>query len=272
MMLLSQRKPLKCISFIILCIMILLSGCVENGTTNVPAAYNNSIGMEFVLIPAGEFNMGSNSTPLIGFDDPLHKVTISKPFYMAKCEVTQEEWATLMGTDPSFYKGDKLPVEQITWKDAEAFILALNQREKVSKYRLPTEAEWEYACRAKTTTEFSFSNDATTLDRYGWSDEYGWCAINSNETTHPAGQKKPNAWGLYDMHGNVWEWTQDTWHSGYEGAPQDGSAWEDGNTTLRVGRGGSWMDGPNICQSAFRGELEADTGVSVLGFRVVMDV
>ena len=165
-----------------------------------------------------------------------------------------------------------MPVEQITWKDAQAFILELNKKEKVSKYRLPTEAEWEYACRAGTKTKFSFSDDNTALDRYGWSDEYGWCAINSNETTHPVGQKRSNAWGLYDMHGNVWEWTQDTWHSNYEGAPQDGSAWEDGNTTLRVGRGGSWMDGPNICQSSFRGELDANTGVSVLGFRVVMDL
>lgn len=266
----SHIKELRYASLII-CIM-LFSGCIDKGGTDVPVTYNNSIGMEFVLIPTGEFDMGSNSTPLIGFDDPLHKVTISKPFYMAKYEVTQEEWASLMGTDPSYYKGDKLPVEQVTWKDAQAFILALNQREKVSKYRLPTEAEWEYACRAGTTTEFSFSNDTTALDRYGWSNDYGWCAINSNETTHPVGEKKPNTWGLYDMHGNVWEWTQDTWHSGYEGAPQDGSAREDGNTTLRVGRGGSWMDGPNICQSAFRGELEADTGVSVLGFRVVMDI
>lgn len=265
----SIRKIWIC-TFLLL-LITLLSGCIEN-ELDIPVTYNNSIGIQFVLIPAGEFNMGSNSTPMVGFDDPLHKVTISKPFYMAKYEVTQEEWTALMGTNPSYFEGSNLPVEQVTWKDAQAFILALNQKEKVNKYRLPTEAEWEYACRAGTTSEFSFSNDTSVLDRYGWSDDYGWCAINSNDTTHPVGQRKPNAWGLYDMHGNVWEWTQDLWHSGYEGAPEDGSTWEEGNTTMRVGRGGSWIDGPNICQSSFRGELDADTGVNVLGFRVVMDV
>ena len=268
------KKPIITTSLIVLLFMttILFSGCTENNNDEIEQTYNNSLGMEFVLIPAGEFYMGSDSTSLVAFDDPSHLVKISEPFYMARYEVTQEEWTELMGENPSLFEGSELPVEQVSWNDAQEFVNRLNEKENTDKYRLSSEAEWEYACRAGTTTEFSFTNEADDLDEYGWSNTYGWCAINSNGTTQPVGEKEANQWGLYDMHGNVWEWTQDSWHDNYEGAPDDGSAWESENTVIRVGKGGSWMDGPNICQSSFRGQLDADAGLSVLGFRIVRDI
>lgn len=261
-----------CLTVLVLIWAVLLSGCANDGNNEIEQTYNNSLGMEFVLIPEGKFYMGSDSTPLVAFDNPPHLVRIPEPFYMARYEVTQKEWTTLMGENPSYFKGEGLPVEQVSWLDAREFIMKLNERENTNKYRLPTEAEWEYACRAGTTAEFSFTNEADDLDGYGWSSTYGWCAVNSNETTHPVGEKEPNQWGLFDMHGNVWEWTRDSWHDNYEGAPADGSAREDENTSLRVGRGGSWLDGPNVCQSSFRGQLDSDAGRHVLGFRVVRDV
>ncbi|MDP2216067.1 MAG: formylglycine-generating enzyme family protein [Methanolobus sp.] len=261
----------KVLLIVILISMIMFSGCTGDKSQDIEQKYNNSLGMEFVFIPEGEFYMGSDSTPLVAFDDPAHKVKIPKPFYMARYEVTQKQWTMLMGENPSFFEGDDLPVEQVSWNDAQEFVKKLNELEDTDKYRLPTEAEWEYACRAGTTSVFSFTEEATDLDEYGWSDTYGWCAINSNRTTHPVGEKEPNQWGLYDMHGNVWEWTQDNWHDTYEDAPTDGSAWEE-DSIIRVGRGGSWMDGPNICQSAFRGQLDADSSINVLGFRLVREV
>ncbi|WP_340818435.1 formylglycine-generating enzyme family protein [Methanolobus sp. WCC4] len=253
--------------------VVLFSGCIsDNGGADTPEIINNSIGMELVLIPAGEFYMGTDSTPVVAFDDPVHKVTIDEQFYMAESEVTQKQWTAIMGDNPSYFKSDDLPVEQVSWYDAQEFIARLNEMENTDKYRLPTEAEWEYACRAGTSTDFSFSDKATDLDTYGWSDSYGWCAINSNSTTNPVNQKEPNSWGLYDMHGNVWEWVQDNWHDNYEGAPADGTAWEEGKLNSRVGRGGSWMDGPNICKSHFRGSLDANSTSNVLGFRIVKDI
>ncbi|MDK2938525.1 MAG: hypothetical protein PWQ51_689 [Methanolobus sp.] len=272
---LTRRNVVKLLSVFVLSIsVILLSGCVADDNTNHDLEHeiSNSIGMDFVLIPAGQFYMGSDSTPIVAFDDPLHEVNIGNDFYMGKYEVTQIQWETVMGTNPSYFKGDKLPVEQVSWNDAREFIRRLNKLENTDKYRLPTEAEWEYACKAGNDTDFSFTNEATDLDEYGWSDSYGWCAINANGTTHPVGEKKANAWGLYDMHGNVWEWVQDSWHDNYENAPADGTAWEEENSSDRVGKGGSWMDGPNYCKSAFRGSLDANSTSYVLGFRIVKEI
>lgn len=271
---LTRRNVVKLLSVFVLSIsVILLSGCVADDNTNHDLEHeiSNSIGMDFVLIPAGQFYMGSDSTPIVAFDDPLHEVNIGNDFYMGKYEVTQIQWETVMGTNPSYFKGDKLPVEQVSWNDAREFIRRLNKLENTDKYRLPTEAEWEYACKAGNNTDFSFTNEATDLDEYGWSDSYGWCAINAN-MTNPVGEKKANAWGLYDMHGNVWEWVQDSWHSNYENAPTDGTAWEEENSSDRVGKGGSWMDGPNYCKSAFRGSLDANSTSYVLGFRIVKEI
>ena len=271
---LKRKNVVKLSSVLVLSIsLVLLSGCVADNNTNtgLEQEFSNSIGMDLVLVPSGNFNMGSDSTPIVAFDDPMHEVSIGNAFYMGKYEVTQAQWKAVMGTDPSYFKGDDLPVEQVSWSDAQEFVCKLNELENTDKYRLPTEAEWEYACKAGNDTEFSFTNEAVDLDEYGWSDSYGWCAINSNGNTSSVGVKKSNAFGLYDMHGNVWEWVQDTWHDNYENAPTDGTAWEEESSSNRVGKGGSWMDGPNYCKSAFRGSLDADSTSYVLGLRIVME-
>ncbi len=202
------------------------------GVNNV---FTNSIGMEFLLIDAGEFDMGSQSSEkgIQTNEEPVHCVKISKAFCMSKYVVTQKQWQDIMGNNPSYFKGNNLPVESVSWSDVQEFIRKLNEKEGTDKYRLPSEAEWEYAARAGTTTKYSFGDDES---KFG---DYAWYVSNSGDKTHEVGQKKPNPWGLYDMHGNVLEWVQDKWHSNYNGAPTDGSAWEgDG---YRVIRGGSWV-------------------------------
>src|SRR5665648_172810 len=153
--------------------------------------------MKFTHIPAGEFMMGSSPDEKYRHDleGPVHKVTISKPFYLGTYPVTQREWKAVMGDDPSFFKGDDLPVEQVSWNDVQDFIKKLNEKEDADNYRLPSEAEWEYVCRAGATTRYSFGDDESKLA------EYAWYKDNSGGKTHPVGQKKPNPWGLYDMNG-----------------------------------------------------------------------
>jgi formylglycine-generating enzyme required for sulfatase activity len=229
------------------------------------AKQGNSIGMKFSLIPAGEFNMGSEES-----DDekPVHKVRINNPFYLGTYPVTQREWEAVMGdnNNPSNFKGDDLPVEQVSWDDVQKFIKKLNEKESTNKYRLPSEAEWEYACRAGTITRYSFGNDESELGDYGWYDD------NSDDKTHPVGQKKPNPWGLYDMHGNVVEWVQDRWHSDYNDTPADGSAWESGDSADRVFRGGCWISRAMSCRSANRNHLDPRNRDDYLGFRILREL
>ncbi|AKB48930.1 serine/threonine kinase [Methanosarcina sp. Kolksee] len=197
--------------------------------------------MEFLLILAGRFSMGSPSNEEGRYDNegPVHKVTIKNPFYLGKYPVTQKQWKKIMDNNPSNFKGDDLPVESVSWNKVQEFIKRLNQTEETDMYRLPSEAEWEYTCRAGTTTRYSFGDDESELDDYCWYSSYStYEELDKNRDkvlkegkTHPVGQKKSNAWSLYDMHGNVWEWIQDRWHDNYEGAPSDGSAWEDGDKT-----------------------------------------
>ena len=142
----------------------------------------------------------------------------------------------------------------------------LNAKEGTDKYRLPSEAEWEYACRAGTQTRYSFGDDESKLN------EYAWYAENSGSKTHPIGQKKPNSWGLYDMHGNVWEWVQDNWHENYNGAPSNGSVWEDEDSSDRVSRGGSWYCNTEFCRSAGRFRREPESRFSNLGFRLLREL
>lgn len=235
---------------------------VNSELPDIPKTFiSPSTGMEFVLIPAGEFMMGSEDN---NREKPVHSVKIKNSFYMGKYPVTQKQWEKVMRNNPSKFKGELQPIERVSWKDAQEFVKKLNGKEGTDKYRLPSEAEWEYACRAGTTTRYYFSDDELKL-RY-----YAWYAENSGYRTHSVGQKKPNSWGLYDMHGNVWEWVQDRWHDNYEGAPSNSSAWENGSDPSRVMRGGSWnLDSAKYCRSAFRDRLFFESRDFFVGFRLL---
>jgi len=217
-------------------------------------------GMEFVRIPAGSFQMGSNKGD--SDEKPVHTVHI-KSFYMMTTEVTQKQWREVMGNNPSHFRGDNLPVEQVSWNDIQDFLKKLNRMDPGKGYRLPSEAEWEYACCSGSDTRFYFGDDDERLK------DYAWYSGNSESKTHPVGTKKANAYGLYDMHGNVWEWCEDTWHDSYKGAPSDGSAWVSGGSTSRVLRGGSWYSRPRYCRSAFRSRNNAGNCHFSVDFRVV---
>ncbi len=175
-----------------------------------PKTLRNSLGMEFVLLPAGTLQMGSSASEGYHDEQPVHTVHLTRPFYLGKYEVTQGQWQAVMGSNPSLFTGDpNRPVENVSWNDVQEFIRRLNAQEGATLYRLPTEAEWEYAARAGTTTRWSFGDDASQLARYSWYSE------NAGGQTHPVGQLLPNPWGLYDMYGNVWEWVQDWYDAGY---------------------------------------------------------
>ena len=223
-----------------------------------------NIKLEMVKISAGSFLMGSADNDKIDYDDierPQHRVNLQE-FYVGKYLVTQEQYQVVMGNNGSRFKDNsKNPVESVSWDDAQEFCQKLSEKTG-KKYRLPSEAEWEYACRAGTQTRYYFGDNADLLG------EYAWYRDNSASTTHPVGQKKPNNWGLYDMYGNVWEWCEDVWHENYKNAPTDGTAWNDDRFQIyRVIRGGSWIDPPWICRSAYRFYLAFR--YNYYGFRVV---
>ncbi|GHU22904.1 hypothetical protein FACS1894172_07700 [Spirochaetia bacterium] len=231
----------------------------------------------FMRIPAGTFMMGSPAPEVnrVG-NEVQHKVTISRDFYMGKCEVTQKEYQEVMGTNPSHFKGNNLPVENVSWYDAIEYCNARSRKEGLTPaysgsgasiswnrnangYRLPTEAEWEYACRAGTSTPYS---SGSSVDSVGW--DWG----NSGGETHPVGTKQANAWGLHDMHGNVWEWCWD-WYGDYSTSSQTdptGAA----SGTNRVLRGGSWFNIARYLRSANRGYYTPTSRYYNLGFRVVL--
>lgn len=194
-------------------------------------------------------------------EKPVHKVIISQPFYLGKYEVTQGEWVAVMGTNPSHFKGDpKRPVERVSWRMVQEFIRRLNAKEGHNKYRLPTEAEWEYAARAGARTRYSFGDDETVLD------QYAWYYKNDGGRTHPVGQLKPNAWGLYDMQGNVWEWVQD-WRGPYLGGTTiDPQGPLMGNA--KGYRGGGWGYGAGRCRVADRNYDSPNYVYGTHGFRL----
>jgi formylglycine-generating enzyme required for sulfatase activity len=222
----------------------------------------SGVTLELVSLPGGSFLMGSEK----GHSDekPVHEVTVA-PFLVGRTQVTQAQWRAVMGDIPKVgFPGDDRPVESINWREAKDFCDQLAELTGFP-FRLPTEAEWEYAARGGTTTEYSFGDDPADLDRYAW------YAANSNGQTHPVGQKLPNPFGLYDMHGNVWEWVEDHWHNSYEGAPTDGSAWlTEDDSAPRVLRGGSWYVNYYFLRSALRNINNPDLRNNTYGFRVVV--
>ena len=247
------------------------------------------INLDMMLIPSGSFQMGTPDQEIERLckeydrdyfqrESPQHTVNISA-FFMGRYPITQAQWRAIaatakididLETNPSRFKGDELPVESVKWYKATEFCKRLS-RETKREYRLPSEAEWEYACRAGTTTPFYFGETITgELANY----DAGYTYADEpkgeyREETTPVGQFPPNAFGLYDMHGNVWEWCADTWHDNYDRAPRDGSVWiKNGDDNCSPLRGGSWYFNPNYCRSAFR--LLNDRPYSYNnGFRVV---
>ena len=216
--------------------------------------------------------MGSPNTEVGRSDDqgPQRTVNIS-PFFMGKYEVTQEQYQAVMGNNPAYFKGAKRPVEEVSWNDAVKFCQKLS--EKTGKtYRLPSEAEWEYACRAGTTTPFYFGDTITPdLVNCDGNNPYGGAPKGIyREQTTDVGSFPPNAFGLYDMHGNVWEWCSDKWHGNYSGAPTDGSSWETGTDDRRVLRSGSWYYNAVSCRSAIRDRNSAGYRHLSFGFRVAL--
>jgi formylglycine-generating enzyme required for sulfatase activity len=234
-----------------------------------PKPFRNQYGIDLIYIPPGEFVMGSDNGALV--EKPVHRVRISNGFLMGRTEVTQGQWKAVMGTtvrqqrdkanpsSPLRGEGDEYPIYYLSWNEAQEFIRKLNQLNDGYVYRLPTEAEWEYTCRAGTTGDY-----AGDLDSMAWYED------NSGGQTHSVATKQPNGFGLYDMHGNVWELCEDYYHYSYSGAPTDGSAWlSGGDMEYRVLRGGSWDFGATLLRSAFRSRASPDLRLSDNGFRVV---
>lgn len=256
---------------------------VERGTgvsRSFTETLPGNIQLEMVEIPGGPFLMGATEKEGDIDERPQHWVTVPS-FFMGKFQVTQAQWRAVaslppvekaLQTEPSHFQGDTLPVEQVTWFDALEFCARLT-RETGKTYRLPSEAEWEYACRAGTTSPFSFG-ETITSDFVNFD---GICPHTPGVQGEYRAQTVPvgslgfaNEFGLYDMHGNVWEWCYDTWHSSYEGAPTDGSAWkQNGNDLVRVLRGGSWDYAGYGCRSAFRDRGKPEIASPFNGLRVV---
>ena len=219
-----------------------------------------TLGAKFVLIPAGTFTMGEGE---IGSDETRHQVTISKPFYMQTTEVTQWQWQKVMGSNPSHFSscGNNCPVENVFWKDVQDFISRLNRQEGTDKYRLPTEAQWEYAARGGGKEEYADISSESNLGDYAWYD------ANSGSKTHPVGQKRPNGLGLYDMSGNVWEWVHD-WYGEYPaGSVTDPEGPSSGGS--RMARGCSWNNNSMFCRSANSIILHPGARDLNLGFRLL---
>ncbi len=249
-----------------------VAGALDPNTTT------NSIGMKFVRIKAGEFVMGTRvNEPNSQSDEwPQHRVRITKPFMMGRYEVTQGQYQAVMGVNPSRFSrradSDDRPVENVSGDDAMEFCRRPSEKEGKS-YRLPTEAEWEYACRAGVATAYCFGDDPSELNRYGWFD------ANSANVTHPVGEKRANAWGLYDMYGNVGEWCGDCYDEDYyarsPAADPTGPAIQPGYLPYRVLRGGSWDSNPQNCRSGcrsgYRSRSAPDVRDGLIGFRLCLD-
>lgn len=231
-----------------------------------------NVRLEMIAIPAGKFLMGSADGEGENNERPHHPVTVPA-FYLGKYAITNAQWKAVMGTEPALQLGEKFcdenqPVIYVSWDEAQGFCQKVSLKSG-RNYRLPSEAEWEYACRAGSQTTYSFGNDAQQLGQYAW---YGG-VFRGNFQTQPVGRKQPNKFGLYDMHGNIWEWCLDRWHKNYQGAPLDGSAWtSDGDSRSRLLRGGSWNYNPRFCRSAYRYDTSPNNYDCAFGFRVVCTI
>ncbi|MDR2051674.1 MAG: formylglycine-generating enzyme family protein [Deltaproteobacteria bacterium] len=226
----------------------------------------------FALIPAGEFIMGSPEgyEKADGDERPRHRVRIGQPFYLSRHELTQGEWVSVMGSNPSRFLGASRPVENVSWEDAQEFIRRLNESGRGGSFRLPTEAEWEYAARAGSDSSYFFGDSPEDLEQYAWYKD------NSGRRTLPVGRKAPNAWGLYDMYGNVWEMVQDVYlEDYYNRSPELDPVWPAGESDFpspddeRVVRGGSWHSDKSFCRSAYRNYDDANVRDNITGFRLV---
>jgi len=241
----------------------LVTGCDgERPGTEPGSVIVNSIGMKLAYIPADEFEMGSPLDEQGRQEDEfLHRVKLTKPFFIGVTEVTQSQWEAVMGYNRSNFRGEDLPVEKVSWRDAAAFCEKLSEKEG-KRYRLPTEAEWEYACRAGARGAFG---------GIGNIDDMGWYEANSEKRTHPVATKQANAWGLYDMHGNVSEWCSDIYGADYPVvAVVDPAGPTEG--TYRVIRGGAWSTFGRGCRCAARNSAPVSYQLKQTGFRVVMEV
>jgi formylglycine-generating enzyme required for sulfatase activity len=237
-------------------------------------ALGKGIKLTMVLIPAGEFVMGSPGKPTperlaklyagvakwTERERPQYRVRFTRPFWLGKTEVTQAQWQAVMGANPSVFQVPGNPVEKVRWEDCQTFLTRLNEKVVRRGVRLPTEAQWEYACRAGATTPFHFGNAREQLSDYAWWQE------NSERRTHPTGSRRPNPWGLHDLHGNVWEWCQDGWTDDPAGAQTDPAG--PTGRKVRVLRGGSWCNAAFYCRSAYRALVTPCLRNYVIGFRV----
>ena len=246
----------------------------EGKNMTIPLA--DKVDLDMIWIAPGAFTMGSPEDELGRFDDEVqHEVILTRGYWLGKYEVTQAQYKAVMGTNPSHFTGDNNPVDSVSWFDAKAFCEKLTASEKTAgrlpegyEYTLPTEAQWEYACRAGTTTALSSGKNLSAKEECPEMDEVGWYDHNCGQKTHPVGQKLPNAWGLYDMHGNLWEWCLD-WESAY---PTEAVSDPTGPGTgrYRVIRGGSWYSWACSCQSALRFSYDSGKGDDDNGFRVAL--
>ena len=253
--------------------LVLLIGFSSNAEAQRQGETRVFDGMEFVWVPAGEFRMGSTSSEAEDNEQPVTQVRISRGFWLGQHEVTQAEWQGVMGSNPSYFDecGPNCPVETVSWNDAQEFIGSLNGRAGGNRYRLPTEAEWEYAARAGTTGDRYGNLDAIPWygDNSGDLDVIAWYGYNPGERTNPVGGKAANAFGLHDMLGNVWEWVQD-WYGDYPG----GTVTDPGGPASgshRVRRGGSWLFYPTRCNCRSSARLNGTPGLRslILGFRLL---
>ncbi len=254
------RRRLLIFAAVLLWVQAALSPAAADGPPKPGQVIANSVGMKLAYVPAGEFDMGSPADQKgHEHDETLHRVKITRSFRMSATEVTQAQYKAVTGQRKGRHEGDDLPVEEISWDDAVAFCQKLSKLEGKT-YRLPSEAEWEYACRAGAGGAYALAGD---LDEIAWFDD------NSEGVTHPAGGKKPNAWGLYDMHGNVGEWCGD-FYAAYGPAATDPAGPAEGKA--RVVRGGSFASLARGCRCASRASQPAGYQMKTIGFRVVLEL